>query len=167
MAEKNQILTKKEQWANKAIKHLELAEKNEAQMKALCEQQRKILDSIPVGQPILRDHYSAPKTIRTQTKLQNMSDKIMQLHESAEEHRSKAKNLEIMATTNKGDAKSRQDRQCEAFMNKVNIGDKVYSIMDRQYVTIIKKNKKTVGILLENGTSYPIEPFMLELRKSE
>jgi len=163
----NQNSTKKEQWANKAVKHLELAEKNEAQIRALRDQQEKIMESIPLGQPILRDHYSAPKAIRTQTQLQNISAKIAKLLESVESHRSKAKNLEIMATTNKGDAKSRNERICEEFMNKVNIGDKVYSPMDRQFVTVIKKNKKTVGILLENGTSYPIEPFMLELRKSE
>ena len=163
----SQYSTKKEQWARKAVRHLELAEKNEAQIRAFCEQQEKIMESIPFGQPILRDHYSAPRQIRTQTRLQNISVKIAELHDSVESHRSKAKNLEIMATTNKGDAKSRQDRQREAFMTKVNIGDEVYSPIDHQFVTVIKKNKKTVGILLENGTSYPIEPFMLELRKSE
>lgn len=71
----------------------ELAKKNEALSNTMAESARRMSDVIPLGQPILSDHYSAPADRRFREKIHNAYQKAFEATEKSEYYEQRAKSV--------------------------------------------------------------------------
>lgn len=75
----------------------EWAAKREAKAEAASERAHKMMDMIPLGQPILTDHYSAPRHRSHLAKVQSAASKSVEHAAKAHEMASKADNIRAAA----------------------------------------------------------------------
>lgn len=78
----------------KKERYQELAEKSREKNKEHYEQYQKMSNAIPLGQPILTDHYSANATRRSYQKMHNQFDKSVEADNKAEYYENKVDTIE-------------------------------------------------------------------------
>ena len=78
----------------KKERYQELAEKSREKSKEHYEQYQKMSNAIPLGQPILTDHYSANATRRGYQKMHNQFDKSVEADNKAEYYENKVDTIE-------------------------------------------------------------------------
>ncbi len=78
----------------KKERYQELAEKSREKSQQHYEQYQKLSNAIPLGQPILTDHYSANATRRGYEKMHSQFDKSIEADNKAEYYENKVENIE-------------------------------------------------------------------------
>ena len=150
-------LSQKEKWSKKAKKRREWAEINFRKAKELKKQDRNSMKGIEPGQPV---HSRTDRNKRERSIQRNF--RILELEKKGKEHLSKAKNLEQMSKTNKGDAKNRRQSRYEYLKTKWKVGDTVNHAVYNKKVKIIKFNKKSIRIQDKDWGTYSVDPALLE-----
>jgi hypothetical protein len=150
-------LSQKEKWMNKAKKRREWAEINFKKARDLKKQDRNSMKGIEPGQPV---HSRKDRNKRERSIQRNF--KILELEKKAKGHLAKAKNLEKMAKTNKGDAQNRRQSRYEILKKKWKVGDTVNHAVYNKKVKILKFNKKSIRIHHDEWGDYSVDPALLE-----
>ena len=83
-----------ERKARRKERYQELAEKSREKSQQHYEQYQKMSNAIPLGQPILTDHYSANTTRRSYQKMHSQFDKSVEADNKAEYYEDKVATIE-------------------------------------------------------------------------
>ena len=149
--------TQKERWAARAKMLNNAAANNDAKAKRL----RDANDT--TGNTAFN---TQPGKIPGRARMNAASERSFRMNEKAEQQRSRAANLERMATTNKGDAaKGRAARaeQVKASYGGIKKGQTIQS--EHGEATVIKANAKTVTYQTKDGSKFTNRPYEFQKPK--
>ena len=149
--------TQKERWAARAKMLNNAADKNDAKAKRL----RDANDT--TGNTAFN---TQPGKIPGRARMNAASERSFRMNEKAEQQRTRAENLQRMATTNKGDAaKGRAARaeQVKASYGGIKKGQTIQS--EHGEATVIKANAKTVTYQTKDGSKFTNRPYEFQKPK--
>ena len=149
--------TQKERWAARAKMLNNAADKNDAKAKRL----RDANDT--TGNTAFN---TQPGKIPGRARMNAASERSFRMNEKAQQQRSRADNLNQMATTNKGDAaKGRAARaeQVKASYGGIKKGQTIQS--EHGEATVIKANAKTVTYQTKDGSKFTNRPYEFQKPK--
>lgn len=121
------------------------------------------------GEPLKHGHHSEHKHRKDLKKAQDLAFKSVELSEEAQDLEEKAESIRHTAQARKGEAKSNQERTIEIVNKEFEVGDKITSYQMRYPYTgtIIKKNKKTLVVRLDNSTDdFMVDSYLVDVTKS-
>jgi len=112
----------------------------------------QMVSNIPLGQPILVDHYSAKAHRAYLSKIDSNMHRAINNSQIAQLHREKAENILIYGTRVQGDAEHKREIQRVSMDKIVKLGSRVIEGVFGEGI-VMKINRKTYTIQFKSGST--------------